>query len=117
MSNEINWTDDCCGKKDYDGEIVSISTRYWPRGGGAMVFDSAKPQDGLKGYDDGRKPRADSCLLLRIDGYNDIILDEKVFEGESFEDVAAQVESWVKEKRDEIESILKSHFGQWKEEI
>ena len=30
------WTDDCQGKKDYDGNMVSISTRYWPgpSGGG-----------------------------------------------------------------------------------
>lgn len=24
------WTTDCGGKQDYDGEIISISTRYWP---------------------------------------------------------------------------------------
>ena len=28
------WTNDCSGKKDFDGRIVDLSTRYWPRGGG-----------------------------------------------------------------------------------
>lgn len=24
------WTNDCQGKKDYDGDLISISSRYWP---------------------------------------------------------------------------------------
>lgn len=24
------WTDDCQGKKDYDGPLLRLSTRYWP---------------------------------------------------------------------------------------
>ena len=31
------WTNDCQGKKDYDGPILEVSTRYWPRGGGFFV--------------------------------------------------------------------------------
>ena len=25
-----HWVDDCQGKKDYDGQIVWLSSRYWP---------------------------------------------------------------------------------------
>lgn len=32
------WTDDCQGKKDFDGTIIDISSRYWPRGGGFGLF-------------------------------------------------------------------------------
>jgi hypothetical protein len=37
---DIRWTDDCQGKKDFDGDIVLLSTRYWPRGGGYSAMDS-----------------------------------------------------------------------------
>lgn len=26
----MKWTNDCQGKMDYDGEVVSINTRLWP---------------------------------------------------------------------------------------
>ena len=34
------WTDDCQGKKDFDGRLLSYSTRYWPasyRGSGIYI--------------------------------------------------------------------------------
>jgi hypothetical protein len=34
----IKWRNDCQGKKDYDGRIVHVSSRYWPRGGGYFTF-------------------------------------------------------------------------------
>ena len=37
MNVPAKWTDDCQGKKDYDGKILCLSTRYWPRGGGVTV--------------------------------------------------------------------------------
>lgn len=36
------WEDDCQGKKDYDAELVSLSTRYWPRGGGFSAIIDGK---------------------------------------------------------------------------
>lgn len=100
------WTNDCCGKKDYDGGILSISTRYWPRGGSAMVFDTRTPKLGLRIYDDGSEPSAHSSLvLLSADGKH-ITLTEKEFEAGSFQGVAEQVEAWAQEQMDKAVAVL-----------
>lgn len=110
----ISWTDDCCGKKDYDGDIVAVSTRYWPRGGSAMVLDTSDGQ-GLRKFDDGSKPSATSHIMLS-NGYphhNDETeyLISRDFEGETFEDVAAQVEAWAQEQMDRVTKALKAEFS------
>lgn len=43
MKIDAKWTPDCQGKKDYDGQILSISTRYWPSGGGFATFSYTEP--------------------------------------------------------------------------
>jgi hypothetical protein len=104
------WTDDCQGKKDFDGEIVTLSTRYWPRGGGfdLMVRDaSGKLQTE---YNDSRpeiKPSAKSSILL--DG--ECVTSEE-FDGETFEDVAAQVEAWAKEQHAKIVAAIENLFAE-----
>jgi hypothetical protein len=113
MKLEISWTDDCQGKKDYDGSIVAISTRYWP--GNATVFDSSHPELGLHETPMG-KPSALSSIALS-DGYpnhngNTKSLISKKFEGETFAAVAAQVEAWAQEQMDRVESALLAEFNQ-----
>lgn len=110
-----HWTDDCQGKKDYDGEILSISTRYWPRGGSALVFDSAHPELGLhKPARPDVKPSASSSLMLHYadaDGDADYIkLIEKDFEAETQEEVQAEVEAWAQEQMDRAVAALQREF-------
>lgn len=114
MKLNISWTDDCCGKKDYDGDIVAVSTRYWPRGGSAMVLNTSNGQ-GLQKFDDGSKPSA-TCSIMLLNGYrhhNDETeyLLKKNFEGESFEEVAAKVEAWAQEQMYRVVKALKAEFG------
>lgn len=105
MENNIAWTDDCSGKKDYDGVVLRISTRYWPRGGSTFICDGG----GFRKHDDGRKPYAHSGLLLG--GYNDYVtISESGFEGETFEEVAKLVESWAQEQMDKVETVLSVAF-------
>jgi hypothetical protein len=77
------WTDDCQGKKDYDGDIVSISTRYWPEGGGFSVLHPDRTwTNGLPGI----KPSAKSELILRHAGEglnNRTVLAAKEFEADT----------------------------------
>lgn len=111
---EIEWIDDCQGKKDYDGRLVVVSTRYWPAGGGYHVFDSRHPEKGLRPSDDGSKPSANCSILLArgdLNGtYEELI--EKEFDGDSFEQVASQVEEWAAEQYEKIATVLRSAFGQ-----
>jgi hypothetical protein len=112
---QAEWTDDCQGKKDYDGDILSISTRYWPRGGGFFVLRNAG--DGVAFEEnDARpyiKPSATSSLMLTYhkDGGGDYVdLTEQSFEGETFEEVAAQVEVWAQEQMDRAVRALRAEF-------
>lgn len=98
MKSEIEWTDDCSGKKDYDGDIVAVSTRYWP-----------------KRYQDNGKVSATSSIMLS-DGCPDHNgetedLISKDFEGDTFAEVAIQVQGWVQEQMDRVEKALRAEFG------
>lgn len=118
MTLKLNaqWTDDCCGKKDYDGDILSISTRYWPKGGGFRIFDSSMPQLGLQKSEDvfpNAPPSAHASIMLRTPdaGVSESVrLAEKDFKGDSFEEVKAAVEAWGQEQMDRIVEILQPHF-------
>lgn len=90
MLNGIEWTDDCQGKKDYDGDLVQLSTRYWP--GHHTVFDTVTPEKGLHEVPGG-KPHA-NCMIYLLDDY-DNPLAKADFRGDTFAEVAAQVEAWV----------------------
>ena len=103
MSIAIEWTNDCSGKKDYDGDVVRVSSRYWPRGGGFLVFGTNGLED-----NDARpeiKPSAKSHILL-----GDEELATAEFEGETEAEVKAQVEAWVTEKIACIESAMRAAF-------
>jgi hypothetical protein len=90
-----SWTDDCQGKKDYDGRLVSISTRYWP---GSRYADG--------------KPRANASIVLNHGkpdkyGYGDYtVLREQEFSGDSETDTKHHVEVWVKAQFDDIACLL-----------
>ncbi len=110
---EIEWTDDCQGKKDYDGRLVVVSTRYWPAGGGFHVFDTRQPEKGLHLNQDGSPPSAKSSILLARGDLNGTYeeLTAKKFEGESFEAIAVQVEQWAAEQYEKIAAVLRAAFS------
>lgn len=115
LTFEASWEDDCCGKKDYDGPICSISTRYWPRGGGHFVVHNI-PGNPVKieGSEDRPeiKPSATSHLLINFaeDCGLEAILIEKDFEAESFEEVKQQVEAWAQQQMDRAVTALRKEF-------
>ena len=112
------WTDDCQGKKDYDGRLVSISTRYWPAGGGFHVFVPGKGFQQSAALYPNIKPSATAAIHINCgqpdaNGFGDYaILAEKRFEGDTFEDVKAQVEGWVQAQYSRIVGLLLKDFGQ-----
>jgi hypothetical protein len=74
------WKNDCQGKKDFDGPILSVSTRYWPGPG---------------------RPSATTSIYLNIGppgaDVDDIIWRQRDFEADTEAEVKAAVESWVSE--------------------
>ena len=107
ITPDIEWTDDCQGKKDYDGKLLDVSSRYWPSGGGFHVYDSREPEKGLHLHQDGSPARAVSHIILRCQKtdhpkydwcYDGIVLATQEFSGPSQQDVQSQVEAWVQEQ-------------------
>jgi hypothetical protein len=105
------WTPDCQGKWGFDGRVISISTRYWPRCGGFHTLDSATgvfaPSDNSS-----IKPSAKASILLNHgepdeNGYGDYTtLVEQDFEFETEAEVKAAVETWVRVKVNRIARVL-----------
>ncbi len=107
------WEDDCQGKKDYDGELVKLSTRYWPQGGGFHVLDAT----GWKGNETRPEIRASANASIYLgstanDFYRDAkLLIEREFEGDSEAEVKAAVEAWALEQFARIDAALRREFG------
>ena len=110
MKPNAEWTNDCQGKKDYDGDILTISTRYWPRGGGFGIlnlqanrvsFENNPIQD--------IKPSATSSILFHCKA-DYIEIAEKHFEAETEKEVKTQVEKWVQKQFDDIVKLLKTKY-------
>ncbi|MEE7625397.1 hypothetical protein V3O24_04425 [Methylobacter sp. Wu8] len=99
MKLDITWADDCQGKKDYDGDIVAVSTRYWP---------SNHQKNGMCSA---------ICDISMYDGFLDRngeseLLISKNFEGATFAQVAEQVEPWAQAQMDRIAAALRAEFNQ-----
>lgn len=114
------WTDDCQGKKDFDGDLVTLSTRYWPRGGGFTIL----LHDGRAGVtefqeNDTRpeiRPSAHSSIYIgsRANEYYDESeqLIEAEFAADTQEEVQRQVEEWAAQQFARIADALRREFRQ-----
>lgn len=111
MKLQAKWTDDCQGKKDYDGPIIEISSRYWPRGGGFHVSHG--------GSWEGNETRphilpcARASLIIRH-GESDyaVLTHSGYIECETEEEVKEKVEKWAQEKMDEVVAALIKIYGE-----
>lgn len=113
LRHNAEWSNDCCGKKDFDGTAVSISTRYWPAGGSALVLDTESCDAGLKKLNDGSRSSAKASLILDTESnpYGFLTLVESDYiEGDSFYEVQRKVEDWVQNEFDKLVNILSRHY-------
>jgi hypothetical protein len=116
MKHTAEWTDDCQGKKDFDGKVVLISTRYWP--GRLTVYDTSQPKKGLHDITAGG-PSAKSSLYINHmpadgteNGYGDhFLLAEKEFDAPTEAEVKSQVEVWVQEQFERTTKALRTEFN------
>jgi hypothetical protein len=114
------WTDDCQGKKDYDGSLVTLSVRYWPRGGSALVVERVGGHVQMtEGSDPGRQrripPSAHATIYLgstRDEFYDAAVkLTEISVEAETEADVKEQVEAWAITQFLRIQRALQAEFS------
>lgn len=102
----IEWTHDCQGKQDFDAACVSLSTRYWPRGGGYHYSqDSGRTWEGNEARPE-IKPSAKSGLFFR-----DEVLLEQEFEADTEEEVKQQVEAWARVHVTRLREAVLREFG------
>jgi hypothetical protein len=105
------WTDDCSGKKDYDSELVYLSTRYWPRGGGFYTGEpGGKFRPSVETNHD-VKPSAHAAIAICLADHDAIELAAAEFEGESFAEVSAQVEEWADLQFRRVVAAMRAEFG------
>jgi len=101
--SEIEWTNDCQGKQDFDGEILTLSSRYWPQGGGYWAFDQATGKEASNEDRPEILPSATSSILL---------LGEEIasqdFKANTEAEVKAQVEAWARGQIERVIRIMKA---------
>lgn len=118
MKPAARWTPDCQGKWDYDGQMISISTRYWPRGGGFHLSDGkGEFRPSIETHPEIR-PSANAAINVNCgepdeNGFNSDYahLVEQDFEADTEEEVKAAVEVWVAEQYQRIVKCLLAEYG------
>ena len=117
------WSNDCQGKKDFDGRLLGISCRCWPGPEGQVGFNSFDSSTGkFSTVPYGPKPSANASIHIEHgepdepDGYGDSTeLVSAEFEADTEAEVKSLVEAWVTAKVNEIASVLTAHFATTKE--
>lgn len=108
------WTDDCQGKKNYDGPVLVVSTRYWPPEGGFSTFDTTTGVFDHQPVRGGKHTA--TCSLDLIDAETDdeygdhVSLIERDFSADTFEKLKSQVERFAQTQVDRATKALRDAF-------
>lgn len=106
----LKWTPDCQGKWDYDSDLVWLSSRYWPRGGGFHMITPDGKWEGNEARPEICPSAASSIHIGAHDGEN-IELITANFEGDTEAEVKAQVETWAKAMIARVEAAVCREFA------
>lgn len=112
----LEWVPDCLGKQDYDGTLVSLSCRMYPRGGGFSQVDTRTGE--VKGNEDrpAIPPEAMVSILLGdpCGGPYDVMATAS-FQGETEEEVKTKVEEWSAGMIAKVEAAIRQAFAKGSE--
>lgn len=113
LKPNVKWTNDCQGKKDYDGPLVSVSSRYWPSHPEQLEGKhwnelTAENELAIRPYEKDGRPSAIASIVLDLEGEggNYLTWREQEFKADTQEDVKRLVEEWVQEQFDEVRRLL-----------
>ena len=106
--NQPQWRADCQGKRDYDCDIVRLSCRYWPRGGGYTVFNTGTRT--IENNEGRPHIPPHACATIIFDD-GDETLARADFEGETEEEVKAMVEAWAKDAMSRAVAAVRREFA------
>lgn len=106
MELQAEWTPDCQGKWDFDADLVRLSCRYWPQGGGISIFDTSTGA----WEDNDARPHIPPSAMASI-----YIQDREVakaeFDGNTEAEVKAKVEQWARQQFAVIVGAVHSAYG------
>jgi len=107
MRLEAKWKNDCQGKQDYDAELVSLSSRYYPRGGGFHEYD---PATGEWIGNESRQEIEPGAICSIYIQEEEILT--KQFKGETEGEVKLKVELWAQDQFNRITKLLKTGLNE-----
>lgn len=103
------WEPDCQGKWDYDYPLVSLSCRYYPRGGGYDVYHNGAWEVNEDRPEIGPTAQASICIGDLVNGPYET-LAEAYFGGKTESEVKRQVELWAEEMIERVEYAIRKEF-------
>lgn len=105
------WKPDCQGKWDYDCDLVSLSCRYWPRGGGFHTLDTGTGAwEGNEARPEIRPSATASICIGDLASGPYETLAKAEFDGDTEDEVKAKVEAWAKEMIARVDAAVRREF-------
>lgn len=103
MELKAQWEPDCQGKQDFDADIVRLSSRFYPQGGGFSELNAGR---WLENKDRPHiPPSAVATVYLQ-----DRELTSANFEGRTEDEVKDKLEAWAREQFSKIVSAMSAAF-------
>lgn len=104
MELQAEWTPDCQGKQDFDADLVRLSSRFYPRGGG---YSELRSGVWLENRD---RPSIPPSAVATI-YFQDKELARAGFDGETEEEVKAKLEAWARDQFAKVRTAMDEAFG------
>ena len=103
MELQAEWEPDCQGKQDFDADLVCLSSRFYPQGGGFSELNAGR---WIENADrPGISPSAAATIYLQ-----DRELASVSFEGRTEAEVKDKLEAWAREQFSKIASAMSAAF-------
>lgn len=103
MELQAQWEPDCQGKQDFDADLVRLSSRFYPQGGGFSELNAGR---WLENKD---RPAIPPSAVATI-SLQDRELTSASFEGHTEAEVKAKLESWAREQFSKVASAMSAAF-------
>lgn len=103
MELQAEWEPDCQGKQDFDADLVRLSSRFYPQGGGWSELSAGR---WLENKD---RPEVPPNAVAHI-YLQDREIATAAFEGRTEAEVKAKVEAWARSQFDKIVGAMSAAF-------
>jgi len=106
MKLQAEWTNDCSGKQDYDAELVTLSTRYWP----SQYSQTFRHPDKII------TDHPSALVGIYLCEESDPLIATE-FYADTEAGVKCKVEEWAQAQFEKIERVIRAEFAAGAEEM